>query len=118
MRGQRAEERTRAQWQQLITEAARSGRSIRAFCQERGVTEGQFYAWRRRLNDSAHGTARSRAEAAGAGATFALVEDPGTPPAPAGVELVWADGRRLRIGLGADAATLRTVLAVLEPERC
>ena len=39
-------------------------------------------------------------------------------PEPTGVELVWGDGRRLRIGPGVDAATLRTVLAVLEPERC
>ncbi len=54
------------------------------------------------------------------GTTFALVQEAhATPePATAGVELVWADGRRLRIGLGADVATVRTVLAALEPERC
>ena len=54
------------------------------------------------------------------GATFALVQEPGAPPEPAtaGVELVWTGGRRLRIGPGTDAATLRMVLAVLEPERC
>jgi hypothetical protein len=52
------------------------------------------------------------------GATFALVHEATTTPEPAGVELIWADGRRLRIGPGVDAATLRTVLAVLEPERC
>jgi transposase-like protein len=118
MRGQRADERTRAQWQQWIAEAVRSGSSIRAFCRERGVTEGQFYAWRRRLTGKAQGAAKRRAEATVAGATFALVQETGATPAPAGVELVWADGRRLRIGPGTDAATLRTVLAVLEPERC
>lgn len=118
MRGQRADERTRAQWQKLIAEAARSGRSIRAYCRERGVTEGQFYAWRRRLNGSGHGTAQRRAEAAVSGATFALVQEAGTTREPAGVELVWADGRRLRIGPGADVATVRTVLAALEPARC
>jgi len=118
MRGQRADERTRAQWQQWIAEAARSGRSIRAYCQERGVTEGQFYAWRRRLNGKAQGAAKRRAQTAMASATFALVQGAGATPEPAGVELVWADGRRLRIGPGADVATLRTVLAVLEPERC
>ena len=115
MRGQRADERTRAQWQQLIAEAARSAQSIRAFCRERQVTEGQFYAWRRRLNGSAQGAAQRRAQAAVPGATFALVQEGGATPEPAGVELVWADGRRLRIGPGVDAATLRTVLAVLEP---
>jgi hypothetical protein len=52
------------------------------------------------------------------GATFALVHEAAITPEPAGVELVWADGRWLRIGPGVDATTLRTVLAVLEPERC
>jgi len=96
----------------------RGGRSIRAFCQERRITEGQCYAWRRRLTGKAQGAAKRQAHAAVAGVTFALVQEGGTPAEPAGVELVWADGRRLRIGPGADAATLRTVLAVLEPERC
>ena len=118
MRGQRADERTRAQWQQLIAEAVRSGRSIRAFCQDRGVTEGQFYAWRRRLTGKVQGAAKRRAGATVTGATFALVQDAGATPESAGVELVWADGRRLRIGPRADVATLRTVLAALEPERC
>ena len=120
MRGQRADEQTRAQWQKLIAEAARSGGSIRAFCRDRGITEGQFYTWRRRLNGSVHGAARPRTEGAVAGVTFATVQQTGATPesATAGVELVWADGRRLRIGPGTDAATLRTVLAVLEPERC
>ena len=118
MRGQRADERTQAQWQKLIAEAVQSGRSIRAFCQARGVTEGQFYAWRRRLNGSAHGAARRQAQTAMSGATFALVQEGGVAPEPAGVELVWADGRRLRIGPGADVANVRTVLAALEPERC
>jgi|MudIll2142460700_1097286.scaffolds.fasta_scaffold900902_1 transposase-like protein len=118
MRGQRADEQTRAQWRKLIAEAVQSGRSIRAFCQDRGVTEGQFYAWRRRLTGAGHGAVRSGPEGVVPGATFALVQEAGVHPEPAGVELVWADGRRLRIRPGADAATLRTVLAVLEPERC
>jgi transposase-like protein len=118
MRGQRADERTQAQWQKLIAEAVRSGRSIRAFCQERRVTEGQFYAWRRRLTRSGRGAARPQPEGAGAGTTFALVQEAGATPGPAGVELVWANGRRLRIGPGADVTTIRTVLAALEPERC
>ncbi len=114
MRGQRADERTRAQWRKRIVAAAQSGQSIRAFCQERQITESQFYAWRRRLNGD-RGSARP-AEAMSS-ATFALVQEPGATPEPvAGVELVWANGRRLRIGPGADAATLRTVLAVLEPQ--
>ena len=48
-------------------------------------------------------------------AALALVQEAGATPEPAGVELVWADGRRLRIGPGVDAATLRTVLAAVDP---
>ena len=118
MRGQRADETTQAQWRTRIAEAARSGRSIRAFCREQGVTEGQFYAWRRRLRGTTEGAAQRRARAAMTGAPFALVHEAALLPEPAGVELVWPEGRRLRIGPGVDAATLRMVLAVLEPEQC
>jgi transposase-like protein len=92
--------------QQWIAEAARSGRSIRAFCRERQVTKGQFDAWRRRLTGKGQGAAKRRAHAAVTGATFALVQAGGANPEPAGVELGWADGRRLRIEPGVDTATL------------
>lgn len=118
MRGRRADEGTREQWRKLVAEAARSGRSIRAFCRERGVTEGQFYGWRKRLNGKTQGAAKRRALAAATGPTFALVSERAASLEHAGVELVLGDGRRLRIGPGVDAATLRTVLAVLEPGRC
>jgi hypothetical protein len=36
----------------------------------------------------------------------------------AGIELVLASGRRLRIARGVDEATLRAVLAAVEPEGC
>jgi hypothetical protein len=38
--------------------------------------------------------------------------------ADTGIELVMGDGRRLRIRHGVDEATLRVVLAALEPPRC
>jgi transposase-like protein len=99
----------RERWGKLIAEAARSGTSIREFCRQRRITEPQFYAWRARLNGRTHGAARRRALRAGKAATFALVSD--TPGAlDAGIELVLADGRRVRISRGVDEATLRTVL--------
>ena len=114
MQGPRPTERW-AHWQQVIADAERSGQPVAAFCRAREIAESQFYAWRRRLTGAGHG----RPAEARSGATFALVQEAGVPPEPAaGVELVWADGRRLRIGPGADAATLRTVLALLEPARC
>ena len=107
----------REQWRKLIAEAARSGTSIREFCRQRRVTEPQFYVWRARLNGKVHGAARRRAIAAGKTATFALVSDaPGE--LDAGIELVLADGRRVRIRRGVDEATLRTVLAAMGSEPC
>jgi hypothetical protein len=50
-------------------------------------------------------------------ASFALVsEEPGANDA--GIELVLSGGRRLRIARGVDEATLRSVLAAVEPAGC
>jgi len=107
----------RVKWQKLIVEAARSGNSMREFCRLHGVPESQFYAWRARLNGKLHGAARRRAIAASKRATFALVSD--TPgELDAGIELILADGRRVRIRRGVDEQTLRTVLAAVGTGPC
>jgi hypothetical protein len=118
MGGGGAKEGARARGRQLVAEAARSGLSPRAFCRQRGVPEAQFYTWRARLNGKAQGTARRRAVRAAPGPAFALVSEGAAPLGNPGVELVLGDGRRLRIAAGVDEATLRTVLAVLDPGRC
>ena len=112
-----ATEGRREQWRKLIAEAARSGTSVREFCRQRRVTEPQFYAWRARLNGKFQGVARQRALRVAKAATFALVSD--TPgELDAGIELVLADGRRVRIRRGVDEATLRTVLAAMGTGAC
>ena len=117
MDGRRVDEGKREQWRKLVAEAARSGTSIREFCRQRRVTEAQFYAWRARINGKVHGVARQRALASAKGTTFALVsETPGE--LDAGIELVLADGRRVRIRRGVDEATLRTVLSAVGSGPC
>ena len=80
-----------------------AGFSVKLFCKEQGLTEYSFYAWRKRLQES--GPVR-----------FALVErsvrrqERTAEPA---LELVLATGERLRIGVGVDTTTLRTVLDLL-----
>ncbi len=77
--------------------------SVKQFCQERGLTECSFYAWRKRLQE--RGPVR-----------FALVERSRPRQersVEAALELALATGERLRIGPGADAAALRTVLDAL-----
>jgi len=118
--GRKGRDGTKAeQWQKRITEALRSGLSIREFCRRQGVPEAQFYGWRRKLSDQkGRRVGRRRPPEAKVGQTFALVSDGTGALEQVGVELVWADGRRLRIGRGVDEATLRTVLAVVESGRC
>jgi hypothetical protein len=91
------------EWAERIATQQRSGRSVKQFCKEQGLTEYSFYAWRKRLQEN--GPVR-----------FALVErsvrrlERTAEPA---LELVLATGERLRIGSGVDTATLRTVLDLL-----
>ena len=101
-------------WRSTIREAARSGISVREFCRRRKLHESQFYWWQRRL--SLAGSKRRQQHGAGP-ASFALVsEEPGG--GDAGIELVLGGGRRLRIARGVDEATLRAVLAAVEPGGC
>src|SRR5437867_12001836 len=104
-RRQRNEEKAR-HWQQTIREAARSGISIRRFCRQRRLRTSQFYYWQRRLK----GRRQPRT---------VRWNGPGQPSVPlvseeagamdAGIELVFGDGRRLRIRKGVDEETLRAV---------
>jgi hypothetical protein len=93
------------EWAERIAGQQRSGISVKQFCKEQGVTEGAFYAWRKRLQKKEP-------------VRFALVDRRAARQealTEAAMELVMATGERLRIGAGVDAATLRTVLEVLRP---
>jgi transposase-like protein len=103
-------------WQSAIREAARSGGSIREFCRRRKLHESQFYWWQRKLSLKRLPPKGRNQQSAGP-ASFALVSDEAGAK-DAGIELVLANGRRLRIARGVEEATLRAVLAVVEPEGC
>ena len=104
-------------WQRTISEAARSGMSIRAFCRQRRLRESQFYWWQRKLRASRQAGTTPRPGGRGRPASFALVSE-GAGAIDAGIELVLGEGRKLRIHRGMDEETLRAVLAALEPPRC
>ena len=104
-------------WQRTISEAARSGMSIREFCRRRRLRESQFYWWQRKLKAGRDARTGRGLGVKGKQASFALVSDESVA-ADAGIELVLGDGRRLRIRQGVDEETLRSVLAALEPARC
>ena len=91
------------QWAERISAQQRSGTSVKQFCKEQGLTEYSFYAWRKRLHET--GPVRFALVERGASRQERTVE--------ASLELVMANGERLRIGPGVDITTLRTVLDAL-----
>jgi transposase len=103
--GRPRDPRKQQQWQQWIQQWQSSGLSVRAFCARHRLAEPRFYAWRRQLRQ------RQRP-----GTDFVPVRvlAQTEPAAEDGLEVVLADGRRLRVRPGFDAATLRRLVAVLE----
>jgi transposase-like protein len=87
----------RVYWSKLIAEQEASGQTIRAFCKERNVTDHSFYFWRKRLQKPDP-------------VRFALLQTVGNGVP---LELFLANGERLRIANGVEAATFRLVLDAL-----
>src|SRR5262249_15408757 len=85
-------------WSALVAKQEQSGKSVRAFCRESGAKEHSFYMWRQKLRRQAP-------------VRFALVERTGAGTRESPIEVVLANGIKLKIGCGVNAATLRTVLA-------
>jgi transposase-like protein len=101
------------QWRRAVREQTRSGRTIRAYCQEHGLAENSSYFWRQEF--------RRRAEKSSAQlATFTpvtVVDARHAEPGPT-LEIVLPDEVRVRLFAGADSAVLREVLAVLRGASC
>jgi hypothetical protein len=102
-------------WQDLIRRWESSVQSIHEFCTEQGVSESSFYAWRRAI--AASNAPRTPA--------VPKVQDDKLPvfvpirlaavsTLRPTLEVVVGPGRVIRVPPDFDAATLRSLLAVLE----
>jgi hypothetical protein len=92
----------------MVREWGSSGLSIRDFCDAQQISEASFYAWRRTI------TQRDAAAACFVPVRVVADEQPAREAIGDGLELVLANGRRLRVGPGFDGPTLRRLLALLE----
>jgi transposase len=94
-------------WRGLVAEQSGSGQSIAAFCRDRGLPTGQFFAWKKRLSRA--GTEE-----------FIEVQvqraPSQTPKEKCGgaIEIHLTEGWRIRVEPGFDAEHLRAVVAALE----
>ena len=93
-----------ARWRRLVSEQARSGQTVKAFCRERGLCRPYFFVWKKRLEG-------------GAPAKFLEVQVTERLPSTsgdAGVEIRLRNGRSLMVRPGFDAEHVRTLLVVVE----
>jgi hypothetical protein len=109
-----------ARWRVLVSDQTASGKSVAAFCRERGLRDWQFYDWKKRL--------RRAAASPFLAVQVALKETPEPAPLPtpepavsetaqsAGIELRHRRGWSLIVTPGFDTCHLRRLLSVMERE--
>ena len=105
MTQRRRSKRAWTKWRGLISEQARSGQTVAAFCRERNLCAPHFYWRKKRLRESK-------------AAKFVEVQvvEPSAevPTSDSRIELRLQNGRSLLIGRGFDAEHVRALLAVVE----
>jgi len=122
-------------WRRLIAQQRRSGRTVKAFCEARGVSESLFYYWRGQLEGAGgqksekseksekSGESRRKRKRAKTGAVLAPVVIVDGPEEGAGeratlIEIVLNRGTTVRVPAGSTREHLTLVLSVLEETRC
>jgi hypothetical protein len=116
-------------WRRTITDQARSGLSVRAFCEREGLEPWNFHWWRQTLarRDREVPSARTGASTNSTNTLPAplaflpvrVVQDGAdTIAATTPIEIVLPAGPTVRVARGFDPVALHAVLSVLEARRC
>ena len=114
--GPRRDPRNERFWRDALSRWRESGLTIRAYCRQRGLAEPSFYFWRRVLAERDPPTTPT---ANSPSVTFVpLTVRPEPAVADTTVEVVLANGRRLRLPVGVAAGVVRELVAVLEETPC
>jgi transposase len=101
-------------WRGVVLRWQRSGLTVRAYCDQHGLSEPSFYVWRRTIAARDRQAATTATESVPAFVSVRVTP----PPAMSALEIVVGAGRVIRVMPGFDAATLRNLLAVLEGPSC
>ncbi len=114
------QERTRAEWRELITQQEESGLPALAWCEAHGISRSGFYAARRRIHGGAkdrspiHWTPVRVVDESSVSSTLPVPAAVSTTPVSMFV-LEFRDHYRLHIPADTDPNRLRQVLEVLVP---
>jgi transposase-like protein len=91
-------------WRRLVSEQARSGQTVKAFCHEHGLCRPYFFVWKKRLEED---TPAKFLE-------VQVAEHGPSTPGDSSVEIRLRNGRSLVVGRGFDAEQVRVLLALVE----
>lgn len=94
-------------WREMVALWRQSGQSVRAFCDERGLSEPSFFAWRRTLSQ------RDRARVKAPPTFVPLRVVPDTV-----VEVALPTGLVVRVPARADVAAVAALVAALRAASC
>jgi len=103
-------------WRDVMTRWRDSGLSIRAFCRRHRLADPSFYFWRRALSEREPPALATANEAAVTFVPLTVRTEPVV--ADTTVEVVLANGRRLRLPVGVAVEVVRELVAVLEGTPC
>jgi transposase len=105
-------------WLDLMRLWEQAKLSVRAFCGRHRLSVLRFYWWQRTLRERGLWRKASANDAEMKTPAFVQVAVDTAVAAPRSIELVLANGRKLRIRPGFDVNTLRKLLHVLEERPC
>lgn len=98
-------------WRGVVAEQQQSGHSVTAFCRERGLRTGQFFAWKKRLRE-----AETPKFVAVEVAPVAETKVPAPEIRSGVIEVRLRSGRSLMVEPGFDAHHLRALVLTLEAD--
>ncbi len=103
---QQQQKEQRERWRGWLTEQKESGQSVVVFCRERGLRQGQFYEWKKRLRPKTEPfVAVEVVSAEPAARTTPLRPEPGTP-----LEIRLRSGCSVLVNPDFEASHLRRLL--------
>ena len=107
-------------WRDAIRQQRRSGRSIRDYCRDQGLSEPSFYGWRRELvRRGVRRAKRAPRRAAKRPAFVSVTLAPGgASSGSASIECLLPSGVVLRLPVTMDPAMIAAVVTSWEQSRC
>jgi transposase-like protein len=105
MPGQRRDPERGRFWREAVAGHRKSGLSVRAFCRERGLSEPNFYAWRRQLEERDQATRPAK---------FVPVQ----VVAEAVIEVVLPSGVVVRVPSSSEPTAVARLVTALESSSC